>query len=662
MEDDAPATAPAAPAESASAAPVSLEDDAPAAAPAAPSESASAASVSLEDDAPAAAPAAPAESASAASYTDDYAQWDNDPDDINASMEAYAAMQAEPQTKGAPYLVVPEKEDAKPKAEQPAQEAGEETPFAKASRNQTQESDAQNLNGFTWAPTDNASIPPKERIDLDALMKDIRHRDEKDYVAYMLRNDDAFYDYGTHMRMANDDASKNDGMILAALQTAMAQHKRGIEITGSDEFKERVYGLMAEYKIEAKLSNPQQRARLQDVVREQAAAKAAYETQQKAQPSPGTADGVKESKPQQETQAQKADRAQQEKAAVVATAAVAKAAASTQRAEAPGKEWASGAIKAHGQAPYKFDEKKSMSYYVTLVNGKEEKTIWGKDLERAVQNAGVDKDRLIYAKCNGFKDVTVTAPVRDKDNNILRYEQIQARRNEWEIRPVYPQPSPSNPEALKPSDLVAYDANTYKMMRGKIESLGIDLSHEPVPKNELFWFKPNGAPAAADMPKPRDYKLPAENAAAGTPLLMSPVKKGESPEYILLESKKGFFQGAVRDKETGLYHSVIGKVNTKRMDGGEKRDYITLAAVNANSPSGMVLHGYGNANAKGNGLAYKNVLNKENVEQHLQPVSDDVKNKPVMKRILHSGNAAKKDDDERRMHSHAPSAKASPKM
>jgi putative DNA primase/helicase len=662
LQDDAPATAPAAPADNASTAPVSLQDDAPATAPAAPADNASAAPVSLQDDAPATASAAPADNTSAASYADDYAQWDNDPDDINASMEAYAAMQAEPQTKGKPYLVVPEKEDATQKAEQPAQESAEQAPFAKASKNQAQESEAQVLNGFTWAPTDNASIPPKERIDLDALMKDIRHRDEKDYVAYMLRNDDAFYDYGTHMRMANDGASKNDGMILAALQTAMAQHKRGIEITGSDEFKERVYGLMAEYKIEAKLSNPQQRARLQDVVREKAAAKDAYDTQQKSQQTPGTADGVKESKPQQDTQSQKADRAQQEKAAVVATAAVAKAAAATQRTDAPGKEWASGAIKAHGKAHYKFDEKESMSYYVTLVNGKQEKTIWGKDLERAVQNAGVDKDRLIYAKCNGFKDVTVTAPVRDKDNNILRYEPIQARRNEWEIRPVYPQPTPNNPEALKPADLVAYDANTYKMMRGKIEALGINLSHEPVPKNELFWFKPNGAPAAADMPKPRDYKLPAENASAGTPLLMSPVKKGESPEYILLESKKGFLQGAVRDKETGLYHSVIGKVNTKRMDNGEKRDYITLAAVNANAPTGMVMHGYGNANEKGNGLVYKNLLNKENNEQHLQPVSDDVKNKPVMKRIMHSGNAAKKDDDERRMHSHAPSAKASPKM
>ncbi|HHD8104012.1 TPA: LPD7 domain-containing protein, partial [Salmonella enterica] len=622
-----------------------------------PAESASTAPVSLEDDAP----AAPAESASSAPY-DDYAQWDNDPDDINASMEAYAAMQSEPQVKAAPYLVVPEKEDRTQRAEQPAQEYAEETPFAKASKNQAQETDSQTVNGFSWAPTDNASIPPKERIDLDALMKDIRHRDEKDYVAYMLRNDDAFYDYGTHMRMANDDASKNDSMILAALQTAMAQHKRGIEITGSEEFKERVYGLMADYKIEAKLSNPQQRARLQEVIREQAAAKEAYDNQKKAQQTPGTADGVKESKAQADSPEQKENRTQQEKAAVVATAAVAKAAAATQGAEAPGKEWASGAIQAHGKAPYKFDEKNSMSYYVTLVNGKEQKTIWGKDLERAVQNAGVDKDRLIYAKCNGFVDVMVNAPVRDKDNNVLRYEQIQARRNEWEIRPVYPQPTPHNPEALKPSDLVAYDANTYKMMRGKIEALGINLSHEPVPKNEIYWFKPNGAPASAEMPKPRDYKLPAESASAGTPLLMSPVKKGESPEYILLESKKGFMQGAVRDKETGLYHSVIGKVNTKRMDGGEKRDYITLAAVNANSPSGIVLHGYGNANAKGNGLVYKNVLNKENIEQHLQPVSDDVKNKPVMKRILHSGNAAKKEDDERRMHNHAPSAKASPKM
>ncbi|MCK6051300.1 LPD7 domain-containing protein, partial [Klebsiella variicola] len=98
--------------------------------------------------------------------------------------------------------------------------------------------------------------------DLEGLIARFGYRAEKDYTAYTLDGQDAFYDYGSHLRMATPEASQSDEMILAAVLTADKQHHRGIEITGSDEFKERVFNLISEYNIEVKLTNPEQRVKL----------------------------------------------------------------------------------------------------------------------------------------------------------------------------------------------------------------------------------------------------------------------------------------------------------------------------------------------------------------------------------------------------------------
>jgi putative DNA primase/helicase len=566
---------------------------------------------------------------------------DEDLADSQDMMAAYLAMQTQNETpelkRNESAQTVEEDEHVQPNKKRNAATASEEQ---------------NDKNGFTWANDDNASTPPKERLDLDALMQQISYRSEKDYVAYLLDGKDAFYDYGSHLRMATPEASNDDAMILSALQTSIAQHKRGIEITGSEEFKERVFNLMADYKIEAKLTDPQQRARFQEVKKAFVSdAKAKVEPKNKETPS----ETVNTSKEQTTTN----EPALQSENGMYGSTPTSGGEKPEEDKEKSG--WVSGVIQAHGRAPYEFKEGESMSYYITLKNERDEKTIWGKDLERAVKNAGVDTGRLINAKRMGAVDVEVKAPVRDENDKIVRYETISAKRNEWSVKPVYPQASQENPAALQPSQLVAYDAVTFKKMRDRVEqALGVSLQHEPQPKNEVFWFQPDGKPASPEMPKPAEVKLPEDSAHEGRPLMVSPSAKNELPEYILLESKKGFFQGAVRDKETDLYHSVIGKVNTKEHNG-QLRTYITLAAVNANSANGMVLHGYGNASENGNVIVYRNLLNKEKEPQHLQPVSDDVKNKSVMKGILHSNNSAKRDDDERRTQTHAPSAKNAPR-
>ncbi|MCL0363924.1 LPD7 domain-containing protein [Klebsiella pneumoniae] len=626
---------------------------------AAPVASAPAAAEPVEVAPVASAPAAaepeetvPVASAPAAAEPEYAAPTDRDGDDEESNsasdLEAYAAMMAF----GGETTDTAQQ---KPEGIAPSEPVANTAP----AENETEEKKKTNEeleNGIRWATNDNAETPPKERIDLEGLIARFGYRAEKDYTAYTLDGQDAFYDYGSHLRMATPEASQSDEMILAAVLTADKQHHRGIEITGSDEFKERVFNLISEYNIEVKLTNPEQRVKLLEL-------KKANETAKET-----AKENVADSNAnKQEGENEKANSSVQQNGMRWEESASVQPkkqnASDTQKEDkAAGESWEKGVIVAHGRAKYEWKDDESMNYFVTLKNEHGEKTLWGKDLERAVKDAGVDTERLVTVRKLGFVDVEVNAPVRDESNKIVRYETIQTKRNEWEVKPVYPQPTAGNEQAYKPSELVPYDAATFQKLRKTIQQItGVDLSREAVPDKELYWFLPNGKPAPESMTKPTGYKLPQESKTAGTPLLVAPHKKGERPDYYLVESRKGFMQGIAKDKESGEYHSVIGKVNKRIDKDGNWKTYMTLSAINKNSESGIVLHGYGHVDQGGKNLLYKNTIANEKQPQHLQPASDEVKNKTVMKQLFHPSNAAKRKDDERREQTHAPVAKSAPR-
>ncbi|WP_240153993.1 LPD7 domain-containing protein, partial [Erwinia amylovora] len=592
--------------------------------------------------------AAPVASAPAAAEPEYAAPTDRDGDDEESNsasdLEAYAAMMAF----GGETTDTAQQ---KPEGIAPSEPVANTAP----AENETEEKKKTNEeleNGIRWATNDNAETPPKERIDLEGLIARFGYRAEKDYTAYTLDGQDAFYDYGSHLRMATPEASQSDEMILAAVLTADKQHHRGIEITGSDEFKERVFNLISEYNIEVKLTNPEQRVKLLELKKANETAKENV-ADSKANKQEGANEKANSSVQQNGMRWEESASVQPKK----------QNASDTQKEDkAAGESWEKGVIVAHGRAKYEWKDDESMNYFVTLKNEHGEKTLWGKDLERAVKDAGVDTERLVTVRKLGFVDVEVNAPVRDESNKIVRYETIQTKRNEWEVKPVYPQPTAGNEQAYKPSELVPYDAATFQKLRTTIQQItGVDLSREAVPEKELYWFLPNGKPAPESMTKPTGYKLPQESKTAGTPLLVAPHKKGERPDYYLVESRKGFMQGIAKDKESGEYHSVIGKVNKRIDKDGNWKTYMTLSAINKNSESGIVLHGYGHVDQGGKNLLYKNTIANEKQPQHLQPASDEVKNKTVMKQLFHPSNAAKRKDDERREQTHAPVAKSAPR-
>ncbi len=596
--------------------------------------------------------AVPVSSSPAAAEPEYTAPTDRDGDDEESNsasdLEAYAAMMAF----GGETT---DSAQQKPERIAPSESVANTAP----AENETEEKKKTNEeleNGIRWATNDNAETPPKERIDLEGLIARFGYRAEKDYTAYTLDGQDAFYDYGSHLRMATPEASQSDEMILAAVLTADKQHHRGIEITGSDEFKERVFNLISEYNIEVKLTNPEQRVKLLELKKANETAKETAK-ENVADSNANKQEGANE---KTNSSVQQNGMRWEESASVQPKK---QNASDTQKEDkAAGEPWEKGVIVAHGRAKYEWKEDESMNYFVTLKNEHGEKTLWGKDLERAVKDAGVDTERLVTVRKLGFVDVEVNAPVRDESNKIVRYETIQTKRNEWEVKPVYPQPTAGNEQAYKPSELVPYDAATFQKLRTTIQQItGVDLSREAVPEKELYWFLPNGKPAPESMTKPTGYKLPQESKTAGTPLLIAPHKKGERPDYFLVESRKGFMQGIAKDKESGEYHSVIGKVNKRIDKDGNWKTYMTLSAINKNAESGIVLHGYGHVDQGGKNLLYKNTIANEKQPQHLQAASDEVKNKTVMKQLFHPSNSAKRKDDERREQTHAPVAKSAPR-
>ncbi|MDW7408545.1 LPD7 domain-containing protein [Klebsiella pneumoniae] len=596
---------------------------------------------------------APVASAPAAAEPEYAAPTDRDGDDEKSNsasdLEAYAAMMAF----GGETTDTAQQ---KPEGIAPSEPVANTAPAENETEEKKKKTNEELENGIRWATNDNAETPPKERIDLEGLIARFGYRAEKDYTAYTLDGQDAFYDYGSHLRMATPEASQSDEMILAAVLTADKQHHRGIEITGSDEFKERVFNLISEYNIEVKLTNPEQRVKLLELKKANETTKETAK-ENVADSKANKQEGVNE---KANSSVQQNGMRREESASVQPKK---QNASDTQKEDkAAGESWEKGVIVAHGRAKYEWKDDESMNYFVTLKNEHGEKTLWGKDLERAVKDAGVDTERLVTVRKLGFVDVEVNAPVRDESNKIVRYETIQTKRNEWEVKPVYPQPTAGNEQAYKPSELVPYDAATFQKLRTTIQQItGVDLSREAVPEKELYWFLPNGKPAPESMTKPTGYKLPQESKTAGTPLLVAPHKKGERPDYYLVESRKGFMQGIAKDKESGEYHSVIGKVNKRIDKDGNWKTYMTLSAINKNSESGIVLHGYGHVDQGGKNLLYKNTIANEKQPQHLQPASDEVKNKTVMKQLFHPSNAAKRKDDERREQTHAPVAKSAPR-
>jgi len=97
-----------------------------------------------------------------------------------------------------------------------------------------------------------------------------------------------------------------------------------------------------------------------------------------------------------------------------------------------------GRLTAHGPANYQFRKEQDPSYYVRLLTSRGERTLWGKDLERAVKE-GETKPKtgdLIGARRIAREAVTVTTRRRDGEGRVIAQEEHHAHRTRWVVEKV----------------------------------------------------------------------------------------------------------------------------------------------------------------------------------------------------------------------------------
>jgi putative DNA primase/helicase len=97
-----------------------------------------------------------------------------------------------------------------------------------------------------------------------------------------------------------------------------------------------------------------------------------------------------------------------------------------------------GRLVAHGAARYQFRAEEEPSYYVRVLTNRGERTLWGKDLERALGEAETKPTvgDMIGARRVAREAVTVTARERDAEGRIVRQAERQAHRNRWVVEKV----------------------------------------------------------------------------------------------------------------------------------------------------------------------------------------------------------------------------------
>ena len=97
-----------------------------------------------------------------------------------------------------------------------------------------------------------------------------------------------------------------------------------------------------------------------------------------------------------------------------------------------------GRLTEHGRAHYQFRAGEDLSYYLKLLTSQGERTLWGKDLERAL-TTGETKPKvgdLIGARRVARRAVTITTQKRDAEGRVVRQQEHHAHRTRWVVEKV----------------------------------------------------------------------------------------------------------------------------------------------------------------------------------------------------------------------------------
>jgi hypothetical protein len=134
-----------------------------------------------------------------------------------------------------------------------------------------------------------------------------------------------------------------------------------------------------------------------------------------------------------------------------------------------------GRLVAHGRDKFNHDPSEKPSYFVTLQTQAGERTVWGKDLERAIAEGRFQAGDAISLERKGWEPVTVDANVRDDAGEVVGKEEIAARRTVWEAKPA----GLVVMRELSPDERLKVDA-AYKVLDSELSKCPADLRRKIV--------------------------------------------------------------------------------------------------------------------------------------------------------------------------------------
>lgn len=103
-----------------------------------------------------------------------------------------------------------------------------------------------------------------------------------------------------------------------------------------------------------------------------------------------------------------------------------------------GEDLLIGRLAAHGKANYQYRSDEEPSYFVKVLTSRGPRTLWGKDLERALRDAESQPKvgDLIGARRQSREAVTVTQRLRDEQGNVIAQSERAAHRSVWVVEKV----------------------------------------------------------------------------------------------------------------------------------------------------------------------------------------------------------------------------------
>ncbi|EOU5385826.1 DUF5710 domain-containing protein [Escherichia coli] len=446
-------------------------------------------------------------------------------------------------------------------------------------------------------PVENAIPSPLH--DLNAIMKGLSHpykgmdpKDIKYPLEMFLDGKHVFTDFVTHLTMASQEASRDDRAVLAALLTAQShcQLKGEIELTGSDEFKQRAITLIATYDLKLKLKNPEQvemlnqaRARLQ------------------SEPVPGA-----EAEPLspdanhilwQERSANVASAPQQSALPLDILPTRMETALPRNASHKEASSGITGQLLAFGPAHYNFDRQKDRSYYAHLRTRHGERLVWGIGLQEAIRNSGLKTGDMATLTMLGKKPVTVQVKKLGDDGKPLQnehggwiYEEKEVTRNQWEARPaVDPYVVARHTGQLaQPGELRPYHLGDYRALQAAVDDMARKAGTTPptLPAlPEVLWVQHNGQGVTTPRQTPASPELPSPHPEAGKLLMQLQDEATQQLKLLLVKARGDFVQGLVLHE--GRHKPVLG-----RFVGQNGERHLILNEV---TPQGLRPIGKGNA-------------------------------------------------------------------